>query len=80
MARDLGTRIVAAIFFGGDAFTYHNYSWIGILGTVPGTILGTTFYELVIRDSIVHIANGHATHEEGESGLMKHLTKTGTIE
>jgi glycerol uptake facilitator-like aquaporin len=31
LARDLGTRFVAAIFYGREAFTYLNYSWIAIL-------------------------------------------------
>ncbi|KAJ9612581.1 hypothetical protein H2200_004178 [Cladophialophora chaetospira] len=75
MARDLGTRIVAAIFFGSDAFTYHHHSWIGILGTVPASIFATSVYELLVKDSIVHIAKGHAGHSEGQGGLMKHLSR-----
>lgn len=39
LARDLSTRIVAAIFFGGEAFSYLNYSWIAILVNVPATLI-----------------------------------------
>jgi hypothetical protein len=78
MARDLGTRIVAAIFFGGDAFTYHNYSWIGILVTFPAMIFGTSVYELLVRDSMTHIAQGHASHSEGHEGLARHLNRIET--
>jgi hypothetical protein len=78
LARDLGTRIVAAIFFGGDAFT--KYSAISILVNIPATIVATTYYELVLRDSIQVIAKGHGQHEEGEEGLVRHLTRVGTIE
>ncbi|QIW94902.1 hypothetical protein AMS68_000420 [Peltaster fructicola] len=77
LARDLGTRIVAAIFFGGEAFSYHNYSWIAILVNVPATILATGYYEFLMRDSLQKIASGHASHEGGEEGLALHLTKTG---
>lgn len=78
LARDLGTRIVAAIFFGGDAF--NRYSPIAILVNIPATILATAYYELVLRDSIPRIAKGHGQHEEGEEGLVRHLTKVRTIE
>ncbi|KFY05346.1 hypothetical protein O988_00082 [Pseudogymnoascus sp. VKM F-3808] len=77
-ARDLGTRIVAAIFFGKDAF--QPYSAIYILGNIPAALFATTVYELVFRDSMKKIAAGHLMHEDGEEGLMRHLTKTGTIE
>lgn len=78
LARDLGTRIVAAIFFGGDAF--NRYSPIAILVNIPATIFATAYYELVLRDSIQKIAQGHGQHEEGEEGLVRHLTKVGTLE
>jgi hypothetical protein len=77
-ARDLGTRIVAAIFFGKDAF--QPYSAIYILGNIPAALFATTVYELVFRDSIKKIASGHGSHEDGEEGLIRHLTKTGTID
>lgn len=80
MARDLGTRIVAAIFFGGEAFTYMNYSWIAILVNIPATIFATGYYEFLMRDSMVKIGKGHATHEDGEEGLRRHFTKTGQME
>jgi len=78
LARDLGTRIVAAIFYGGDAFG--KYSAISILVNVPATLFATCVYEMVQRDSFAIIAKGHNVHEEGEEGLTRHLTKTGTLE
>lgn len=80
MARDLGTRIVAAIFFGGDAFSYRSYSWIAILVNIPATIFATGYYELLMRDSLQKIGKGHAVHEEGEEGLRRHMTNTGYME
>jgi len=72
-----GNRIVAAIFFGKEAFTYdHSYAWIAILVNIPATLFATGFYELVIRDSLNKIAKGHASHEGGDDGLVRHLTKT----
>ena len=80
LARDLGCRIVAAIFFGGEAFSYKNYSWISILVNIPATIFATGYYEFLMRDSLAKIARGHAVHEEGEDGLQRHITKTGVLE
>ncbi|PNS20667.1 hypothetical protein CAC42_2912 [Sphaceloma murrayae] len=77
LARDLGTRLVAAIFFGGDAFTYMTYSPISILVNIPATLLATGYYELVFRDSLQKIGRGAAVHEDGEEGLALHLTNTG---
>jgi len=80
LARDLGTRIVAAIFFGGEAFTFNNsYSWISILVNVPATIFATGYYEFLMRDSLQKIAKGHGSHKEGDEGLVRHLTKTGAL-
>ena len=76
LARDLGTRIVAAIFFGGEAFTYLNYSWIAILVNIPATLFATAFYEFLMRDRLSSIAGGHAEHEMGEAGLRRHITRT----
>jgi hypothetical protein len=76
LARDLGTRIVAAIFFGGEAFSLDNgYSWISILVNVPATIFATGYYEAVIRDSIVAVGKGHQRYEHGEEGMLE-LVKT----
>ena len=80
LARDLGCRIVAAIFFGREAFSYKNYSWISILVNVPATIFATGYYEFLMRDSLAKIGHGHAVHEDGEEGLQRHITKTGTLE
>lgn len=77
LARDLGCRIVAAIFFGSEAFTYHHYPWISVLVNVPATIFATTYYELLMRDSLQRIARGGARHEGGEEGLGLHLVRSG---
>lgn len=58
LARDVGTRIVAAIFFGGDAF--NSYAPIAIFVNLPATFLSTCVYELILRDSFAIIAKGHA--------------------
>lgn len=76
LARDLGTRFVAAIFFGRESFTYMNYSWIAIVVNVPATIFATAYYEFLMRDSLSTIGKGHAVHEDGEEGLMRHITNT----
>jgi hypothetical protein len=78
LARDLGTRIVAAIFFGGDAF--NRYAPIAIFVNIPATIFATFVYEVLLKDSFAIIAKGHNVHEEGDEGLARHLTKTGTLE
>ncbi|TVY49685.1 Aquaporin [Lachnellula occidentalis] len=78
LARDLGTRIVAAIFYGGDAF--NTYAPIAIFTNVPATMFALFVYEILLRDSFAIIAKGHNVHEEGENGLTRHLTKTGTLE
>lgn len=81
LARDLGTRIVAAIFFGSEAFSYDNgYSWISILVNIPATIFATGYYELLLRDSLQKIAAGHGVHEDGEEGLVRHLTRVETAQ
>ena len=75
LARDLGTRIVAAIFFGGEAFSASSgYSWLSILVNVPATIFATGYYEMLMRDSLSKIHKGHAQHEHGDEGLQKHLS------
>src|ERR1700761_6250125 len=80
LARDLGTRLVAAIFFGGEAFSFDNgYSWISILVNIPATIFATAYYEFLMRDSLQKIHGGHASHEEGTEGLARHLTKVGSM-
>lgn len=77
LARDFGTRIVAAIFYGGEVFSFHNnYSWIAILVNIPATVCATAYYEFLMRDSLRKIGKGAAFHEHGEEGLALHLTKT----
>ncbi|GJN78731.1 hypothetical protein PLIIFM63780_002240 [Purpureocillium lilacinum] len=78
LARDLGTRVVAAIFFGGEAFSYKDYSAISILVNIPATLFATGYYEMLMRDSILIIGKGHSMHEGGEEGLMRHLKSTTT--
>ena len=80
LARDLGTRFVAAIFFGPEAFTYLNYSWISILVNIPATVFAAGYYEFLMRDSLAKIGKGHAVHEAGEEGLMKHISRAGVLE
>ncbi|KAL0262451.1 hypothetical protein SLS55_001419 [Diplodia seriata] len=77
LARDLGTRIVAAIFFGGEAFSYRSYCWIAILVNVPATFAATCYYELVLRDSLAKLGTGRAVHEGGDVGLQRHLSRVG---
>lgn len=43
LARDLGTRLVALIFYGREAFTYMGYAPIAILVNVPATLFATAF-------------------------------------
>ncbi|KOS20770.1 Glycerol uptake facilitator protein [Escovopsis weberi] len=74
-ARDLGTRIVAAIFFGREAFTYMGYAPIAILVNIPATLISTGFYEFLMRDSLLTIGRGHAVHEEGDEGLARHFSR-----
>ncbi|KAM0458856.1 hypothetical protein ACHAPV_005846 [Trichoderma viride] len=80
MARDLGPRIVAAIFFGKEAFTYKNYSPIAILVSIPATLVSSAFYEFVFRDSVSVIQSGHAVHEDGDEALVRHITRTTTVD
>lgn len=80
LARDLGTRIVAAIFFGGEAFSYRSYCWIAILVNVPATFFATCYYELVLRDSLAKLGTGKAVHEGGDEGLQRHLSRVGMAE
>ncbi|KAH0495920.1 hypothetical protein TgHK011_009445 [Trichoderma gracile] len=79
-ARDLGPRVVAAIFFGSEAFTYKNYAPIGILASIPAMLVATAFYELVMKDSLNIIETGHAVHEDGEEALVRHITRTTTLD
>lgn len=69
LARDFATRIVAAIFFGGEAFSYTNYSWIAVLVNVPATLFTTGYYGFLMWDSLSKIGKGHAVYEEEVEGL-----------
>ncbi|KAF2135435.1 uncharacterized protein K452DRAFT_281557 [Aplosporella prunicola CBS 121167] len=80
LARDLGTRLVALIFFGRDAFTYKNYAWISILVNVPATIFATAYYELLLRDSLAKLGTGRAVHADGDEGLSRHLSRNGMLD
>jgi MIP family channel proteins len=80
LARDLGTRIVAAIFYGREAFTYMGYAPIGIFVNIPATLLATAYYELVMRNSLKIIGMGQAKHADGEVGLCRHMRKYGVLD
>ncbi|KAK6856713.1 hypothetical protein PG995_006900 [Apiospora arundinis] len=80
MARDLGTRMVAAIFFGRETFTHMNYSPVAILANIPATFCATAVYELLMRDSMSIIGKGHAVHEDGDEGLLRHFSKSGMMD
>jgi hypothetical protein len=80
LAKDLGCRLVATLFYGPEAFTYKSYWWIGMFINIPATIFATCFYELVFRDSLDKIGLGHAQHEDGEEGLVRHFSKTGMMD
>ena len=71
--------MVAAIFYGPTVFSIDNYSWIAILVNVPATIFATAYYEFLMRDSIQRIGAGHAVHENGEDGLVRHFTNVSSI-
>lgn len=79
MARDLGSRFVAAIFYGPEAFSYKSYCWISILVNIPATLFATGFYELFLRDSVQLISKGGVSHAEGEEGLRRYLSDVGAL-
>jgi hypothetical protein len=70
---------VAAIFYGGEVFSFHNYSWISILVNIPATFFATAYYEFLMRDSLQKLGHGAAYHEHGEDGLRQVLTNRGMI-
>ncbi|KAF1816210.1 aquaporin-like protein [Eremomyces bilateralis CBS 781.70] len=80
MARDLGCRLAAAVFYGWDVFSYMNYSWISIIINIPATLVAVSYYEVVMRDSLDRIAKGVTRHESGDEGLYRHLSKTGKLD
>lgn len=80
LARDLGCRIVAAIWYGGEVFTYDHYSWIALLVNIPATLFATAYYEFLLRDSLQRLGTGHVVHEDGDQGLLKHLTREGIVQ
>jgi len=79
LAKDLGCRVVATLFYGAEAWTYRSYFWISLFVNIPATLFATAFYEFVLRDSVDRIAMGHAKHEEGDHGMVRHFTRTGDI-
>ena len=74
LARDLGTRIVAAIFYGGDAF--NRYAPIAIFVNIPATIFATAVYELILRDSFAIIAKGRLLGEQKLHNLTPFFIKS----
>jgi hypothetical protein len=79
MARDLGPRILMAMFYGGEAFSYMSYCWISILVNIPATLFATGFYELFLRDSVQMINKGGVAHAEGDEGLRRYLSNVGAL-
>lgn len=73
LARDLGARVVAAIFYGPEVFTYRGYPPIAIFVNVPATLLATTYYELLMRDSATLISQGHAVQRDGSPVMPLHF-------
>lgn len=67
LARDLGTRMVAAAFISTEAFTYKSYCWISILVNVPATLLTVTYYEFFFKDTMNLIDGGHLSHPYHEN-------------
>jgi hypothetical protein len=63
-----------------SADAFNRYAPIAIFVNIPATIFATGVYEFVLRDSFAIIAKGHNIHAEGEEGLVRHLTKVGTLE
>ncbi|ODQ52308.1 aquaporin-like protein [Saitoella complicata NRRL Y-17804] len=63
-ARDLGARIVTAIFFGSGTFPH--YSAISILVPIPATLFGCGIYEFVFKDHMNIIKTGHMSHPDEE--------------
>lgn len=47
---------------------------------MPATLFATGYYEFLLRDSLQKISKGHAQHEHGEEGLVRHLTKISTAD
>lgn len=66
--------------YGGDVFSFDNYSPISILVNVPATLFATGYYEFLLRDSMAKIGKGHAVHADGEEGLMRHISNTRFLE
>lgn len=81
LARDLGARLVALIYYHRQVFFYREYgfgfTWIPLFVNIPMTFLAASFYEYVMKDSLLHIGGGYAVHEEGDEGLERHLDRTG---
>lgn len=80
LARDLGTRIVAAMLYGGQAFTYRGYAPIAMFVNIPATLLATAFYEAVMRDSLAVIGKGEAAYADGEVMLYGQLRRMGLVD
>ncbi|KIO29675.1 hypothetical protein M407DRAFT_70284, partial [Tulasnella calospora MUT 4182] len=44
-ARDLGPRLMTAIFYGSEVFFRHYWIWTPILGPMAGSVIGAVIYE-----------------------------------
>lgn len=74
LARDLGTRLVALIFYGREAFTYMGYAPIAILVNIPATLFATAYCKQRAFDSFYPLALFLcAKHEDP---CLKSLTKS----
>ena len=80
MAKDMGCRIVAAIFFGSKAFTFRHYAWISVLVNIPASLFATGVYELFLRDSLAMIGSGAGDFEHGADALAQYLVEAGLME
>ncbi|KAG8931829.1 hypothetical protein FRC01_000738 [Tulasnella sp. 417] len=49
-ARDLGPRLMTAIFYGSKVFTFrrHYWIWTPIIGPMTGSVIGATIYEALL--------------------------------
>lgn len=80
LARDLGARLVAAVFYGVEAFTHWGYAPIALLVNIPATLLAAAFHEVVLRDSLAIIGRGEMRLEERDVALCRNLCRMGIVD
>lgn len=71
LARDLGTRIVALIFYGREAFTYMGYAPIAILVNIPATLFATAYCKQRALDCLCPLSLSSCAKPE-DSCLTSH--------